>query len=218
LQKRHGFTLIELLVVISIIALLIALLLPAMGGARSLAIRLKCATQLKQVVTASHTYATDFNEWFPFDPDRDDAVHRLKNNGYDLNSSFVEPYLGDLRDTMMFCPGPMYDARNPESHSQYEENHVTYSYFNFALGNSRFLLPQPDLRLVGTADTTVPLWTDLTVRASSGNFLGHDAPLTPDPPTGQNSAYVDGSAQWVGWDRLEEAYLDTGNTFYWPTP
>ncbi|MBL4702021.1 DUF1559 domain-containing protein [bacterium AH-315-I18] len=60
-----GFTLIELLVVISIISLLIAILLPALGKARESARRVVCLQNLKGIGLASHAYASMFNEVFP---------------------------------------------------------------------------------------------------------------------------------------------------------
>ncbi len=71
--SRVGFTLIELLVVISIIALLIGILLPALGAARNTARDAACLSNLRQLGLGVTTYATDNNEYNVRYRDRWDA-------------------------------------------------------------------------------------------------------------------------------------------------
>jgi prepilin-type N-terminal cleavage/methylation domain-containing protein len=78
-NRKSGFTLIELLVVISIIALLIGILLPAIGRARKNAQLLVDSNNLRQTMTGLATYASQSKEKYPLpsDVDRDDHTEEF---------------------------------------------------------------------------------------------------------------------------------------------
>ncbi len=63
--NRSAFTLIELLVVISIVALLIAILLPALQKAREAAYASQCLSNQRQLLIGINMYATDYNQYYP---------------------------------------------------------------------------------------------------------------------------------------------------------
>src|SRR5512134_1691111 len=74
-SRKTGFTLIELLVVIAIIAILAAMLLPALNKAKQKSRSVVCFNHLKQLGLAAILYAGDYRDFWPLNNSGDSAVN-----------------------------------------------------------------------------------------------------------------------------------------------
>jgi len=119
-RSRPGFTLIELLVVISIIAFLLAIIVPALGRAKDKSRLLICRSRLHGLVTACRAYASDNKGKFPLgkkiDNPHSDLIAMLSEGGY------VEG-----RDCY-YCPSEKkQELRNTEEN--FAAGNISYFYF-----------------------------------------------------------------------------------------
>src|SRR5262245_18864565 len=78
-SSKGGFTLIELLVVIAIIAVLIGMLLPALGRARAAGRAVACLSNQRQIGTALMLYANQYKEWIPRESGNSEGNQLLGN-------------------------------------------------------------------------------------------------------------------------------------------
>ena len=107
MPKRKAFTLIELLVVIAIIALLLAILMPALGKVKYAAKRIVCQTQIRDQATSLYTYAVDNDDKYPENNGNGPTYHRssIVPAGVDPVRFFDVMYGSYITNTdVMFCP------------------------------------------------------------------------------------------------------------------
>jgi len=213
MPRKRAFTLIELLVVIAVIAILAALLLPALSAARQRAWTIACNSNLRQIGLGMTIYADDADGFYP---ESGGVIPWGQTDPHTHAASWMEQILAYTSNTNLYqCPANQLQPLAAQSSFNYFNGaRAAYILVNDDAPVDRKLIRFPTAYVL-SGDT---LWNNSSFAIDadkddySQNCVGGPANGTPSEDwqahgKGQNILFADGHTKWYkGYDTNEMTF------------
>lgn len=213
LVRPLAFTLVELLVVIAIIGILVALLLPALVGAKERARRIQCASNLHQIGIGLHLYAEEHHDLLP-DCTTNNPAFYGSYWPWDLHTNLVNDLLGrGLTRPVFYCPSNP-DMNDSDHWDSWQDEPYPIRVVGYVfLMNGCIQVPTELWRtnILGDGNRSASQ-TELVIDAvgsQQGDFMhlqgvhvDRSSHVRGNLPSGGNIAFEDGHSEWRNFKQM----------------